>query len=52
MQDHQKERKKGHQKIQPRDHTRNDHDIREPAGCQKSAQCRPRQTENTPGQPG
>ena len=29
MQDHQKESKRGHQEIQPRDHTRNDHGIKE-----------------------
>jgi len=28
MQDHQKESKRGHKEIQPRNHTRNDHDIK------------------------
>ena len=30
MPDHQKESKRGHQEIHPRDHSRNDRDIKEP----------------------
>ena len=52
MQDHQKESKTGHQEIQPRYHTRNDHDIKEPEESPKNAEGRPRQTGHTPGQAG
>ena len=41
MQDHQKESKRGHQEIQPRDHTRNDHDIKEPEESTKNPEARP-----------
>ena len=50
MQDHQNESKRGHQEIQPRDHTINDHGIKEPDESPKNAEARPRQTDHTPGQ--
>ena len=43
IQDHQKESKTGHQEIQPRDHTRNDHGIKQPDESPKNAKARPRQ---------
>ena len=49
MQDHQKERKSGHQEIQPRDHLRNDHGIKESEESPKNAEARPKQTYYTPG---
>ena len=42
----------GHQEIQPRDHTRNDHGIKEPEESPKNAEARTRQTDHTPGQAG
>ena len=48
MQDHQNECKRGHKEIQPRDHTRNDRDIKEPEESLKNAEARPVQTNNTP----
>ena len=39
MQDHQKESKRGHQEIQTRDHTRNDHDVKEPEESTKKAEA-------------
>ena len=36
--------------IQPRDHTRNDHGIKEPDESLKNAEVRPKQTDHTPGQ--
>ena len=47
-----KENKRGHQEIQPRDHTRNDHGIKEPEESLKEANARPRQTDHTLGQAG
>ena len=47
MQDHQKESKRGQQDIQPRDHTRNDHDIKEPEESKKNAEARLRQIYHT-----
>ena len=41
MQDHLKESKRGHQEIQPRDHIRNVHNIKEPEESQKNAEARP-----------
>ena len=55
MQDHQKETKREHKEIQPRrDHTRNDHDNKEPDESQKNAEAeaRQRQTYHTPNQAG
>ena len=49
MQDHQEE---GHQEIQPRDHTRNNHGIKEPEESPKNAKARPRQTDHTHGNQG
>ena len=39
-------------KIQPRDHKRNDHDIKEPEASPKNAEARPRQTDHTPRKAG
>ena len=50
MQDHQKESKREHLEIQPRDHTRNDHGIKEPEESQRNAETRQRQTDRTPRQ--
>ena len=50
MQNHSKESKRGNQEIQPRDHTRNDHGIKEPEESTKNAEAKPRQTYHTPGQ--
>ena len=47
MQDHQKESKREYQEIQPRDHTRNDHGIKEPEEIPKYADARPKQTDDT-----
>ena len=52
MQDNQQESKRGHQKIQPRNHTRNDHDIKEPEESPKNAEARPRHTDHIHGQAG
>ena len=52
MQDYQEEIKRGHQDIQPRDHTINDNGIKEPVESPKNAEARPRQTGHTPGQAG
>ena len=52
MQDYQNESKRVHQEIQPRDHTRNDHDIKEPDESVKNAEARPVQTDHTPRQAG
>ena len=42
MQNHQLEiQARGHQEIQPRDHTRNDHGIKEPEESPKNAEARP-----------
>ena len=35
--------------IQPRDHMRNDHGIKEPEESPKNAEDKPRQTDHTPG---
>ena len=40
MQDHQKESKRGHQEIQPSDHTRHDHGIKEDEESLKNAEDR------------
>ena len=37
----------GHQETQRRDHTRNDHDIKEPEENEKKAEARPRATDYT-----
>ena len=50
MQDHQKESKRGHHEVQPREHMRNDHGIKESEESPKNAEARPRQNEHTPGQ--
>ena len=50
MQDHLKESKRGLQIIQPRDHTRNDRDIKEPEESTKNAEARPRLTDHIPRQ--
>ena len=47
MQDHKKS-KRGHPEIQPGDHTRNDHGIKEPE-VRKNAQAKP---SHTPGYAG
>ena len=52
MQVHQKESKREHHEIQPRDHTRNDHGLKEPEESPKNAEVRPRQTGHTSGQAG
>ena len=52
MQDHKKESKRGHQEIQPRDHTRNDRGIKEPEESPKNAEARSRETDHTPGKAG
>ena len=39
-----------HHEIQPRDLTRNDHDIKEPEESPKIAEAGPRQADHTPGQ--
>ena len=44
---HQKESKRGHQEIQPRNHTRHDHGIKEPDESPKNAEARPRQSDHT-----
>ena len=49
MQDHQKESNRRHQEIQPRNHTRNDHYIKEPEESPKNAKAS-RQTNHTPRQ--
>ena len=49
MRDHQKEIKTGYQEIQPRDHSRNDRDIKAPEDSPKNAEAKPRQTDYTPG---
>ena len=49
MQDHQKESERGDQEILTRDHTRNDHDIKEPEEYPKNAEVR---TDHTPRQAG
>ena len=48
MQDHEKESKRRHQEIQPRDHIRNVHSIKEPEESQKNAEGRPISTHHTP----
>ena len=52
MQDHQKESKNGHQEINPRYHTRNNHAIKESEESPNNAEVRPRQTDHTPRQAG
>ena len=52
MQHHQKDSKRGHQEIQPRDHSRNVLGIKEPEESPKKAEARPRQTDHTPNQAG
>ena len=42
MKDNKKETKIRHQEIQPRDHTRNNHGIKEPEESPKNAEARPR----------
>jgi len=49
MQDHQEESKRRQEEIQPRDHTRNDHGIKELEERPKNAEVRARQTDHTPG---
>ena len=39
MQDHEKGRKRGHEEIQPRDHTINDHGIKEPEESPNNAEA-------------
>ena len=41
MQDHQKESKRGDQEIQPRDHMRNDRDIKVSEESSKKTEGRP-----------
>ena len=48
MPDYYKECKRGHQELQPRNQTRNNHDIKEPEKSPKNADAR--QTDNTPRQ--
>ena len=43
MQDHQKESKKRYKEIQPRNHTRNNHDIIEREEIMKNAEAKTRQ---------
>ena len=50
MQDHQNASNRGHQEIQPRDHTRNDSDMQEPEESLKNFKARPRQTNHIPRQ--
>ena len=52
MPDHQEESKRGHQEIQPRDHMRNDRNIKEPEKSPENANAWPRQTDHTPRQAG
>ena len=52
MQDPQNDGKREHQEIQPRDHTRNNHDIKEPEESPKYAEAKPRRTDHTPRQAG
>ena len=47
---HQNESKRGHQEIQPRAHTRNNHGIKEPDDSPKYAEARVRQTDHIPRQ--
>ena len=47
-----KRKKKIHQEIQPRYHTKNDHGIIESEESQQTAETRQRQTDHTPRQTG
>ena len=51
-QDHQRETNKAHKEIQPKDYTRNNHDINEPEQSPKNAEARRRRTDRTLGQAG
>ena len=52
MLDHQKNNNRGYQKIQPRDHMRNNLGFKEPEESSKNAEARPRQTDHAPRQAG
>ena len=52
MQHNKKASKRGQQEVQPRNQTRNYHDIKEPEKSPKNAETRLRQTDNTPKQAG